>query len=219
VPIAFTAYGDESDPGPYPVPPDAPVEGGDTSDGDRHVIVVDSTNCILYEMYRSFSVDAGQSWEADSGAVFDLNINAERPLGWTSADAAGLPIFPGLARYDEIVGSGELRHAVRFTVSRTQAALIHPARHYASSDTNPNLPPMGLRARMKASYDCSSYSTEAQVVCAGLKKYGMIIADNGSNWYITGAPDSRWNDSALDDLKLITGDAFEVVDTGPIESY
>lgn len=219
VPIVFTAYGDESDPGPYPVPPSAPVEGGPDADGDRHVLVVDAAQCVLYELYRAFPVDGGARWEADSGAVFDLKINDEHPLTHTSADAAGLPIFPGLARYDEIVERGELRHALRFTVQRSQAAIVAPARHYASNSEDPDLPPMGLRVRMKAGYDCSGYSAIAQTVCAGLKRYGMIVADNGSNWYISGAPDPRWDDDALSDLKRIDGNAFEVVDTGPVRTY
>jgi hypothetical protein len=218
VAIIYTAYGDESDPGPFPVPADAPVEGGPNADGDRHVLVVDADTCTLYELYRAFPQSDG-SWEADSGAVFDLSINDEHPFTWTSADAAGLPIFPGLARYDEIVEQGELRHALRFTVSSSRRAIIAPARHYASSNDDASLPPMGLRVRMKADYDCSGYSAEAQVVCDGLKRYGMIVADNGSDWYISGAPDPRWDDDALGDLKDIPGDAFEVVDTGPIETY
>ncbi len=218
VDIEFTAYGDESDPGPYPVPANAPIEGGPDADGDRHVLVVDTDACKLYELYRAFPVSGG-AYEADSGAVYDLRSNADRPLGWTSADAAGLPIFPGLVRYDEVVEQGELRHAVRFTVSRSQAAIVAPARHFASSSTDPNLPPMGLRLRMKASYDCGSFSTEAQVVCRGLKRYGLLLADNGSDWYLSGAPDSRWDDDALSDLKSVTGDAFEVVDTGPVTTY
>jgi hypothetical protein len=218
VTITYTAYGDESDPGPFPVPADAPVEGGPNSDGDRHVLVVDAEACVLYELYRAFP-QADGSWQADSGAEFDLKANDEHPFTWTSADAAGLPIFPGLVRYDEVVEDGELRHAVRFTVSRSRRALIAPARHYASDSDDASLPPMGLRVRMRASYDCGAYSTEAQVVCDGLKRYGMIVADNGSDWYISGAPDSRWNDDALGDLKQIPGDAFEVVDTGPIETY
>jgi len=216
--IRFTAYGDESDSGPYPVPSDAPVEGGPDSDGDRHVIVVDTDACTLYELYRAFP-QGGDAWEADSGAVFDLRTNDQHPFTWTSADAAGLPIFPGLVRYDEVALQGELRHAVRFTVSRSRAALIAPARHYASSNTAVDLPPMGLRLRMKQSYDCTSYSSLARVVCDGLKRYGLLVADNGSDWYLSGAPDPRWDDDALGDLKQIPGDAFEVVDTGPIETY
>ena len=217
VPIRFTAYGDESDEGPYPVPSDAPIEGGPDSDGDRHVLVIETGTCTLYELFRAFPRNGGSSYDADSGAKFDLRSNAQRPLGWTSADAAGLPIFPGLVRYDEIVEQGELRHALRFTVSRSQAARIAPARHFASSNTDANLPPMGLRLRMKQAYDCGSYSAVAQTVCRGLKRYGMILADNGSDWYISGSPDPRWDDDALNDLKRIPGDAFEAVETGPVE--
>ena len=218
VPIVFTAYGDESDPGPYPVPTDAPIEGGASSDGDRHVLVVDTAACRLYELYRAFPRSDG-SWEAASGAVFDLARNDHHPFSWTSADAAGLPIFPGLARYEEVAQQGEVRHALRFTVSRSRRAVVAPARHYASSNDDPALPPMGLRLRMKASYDCGAYSSLAQVLCRGLKRYGMIVADNGSDWYISGAPDGRWDDDALGDLKRVPGDAFEVVHTGPIETY
>lgn len=217
VPIVFTAYGDESDPGPYPVPLDAPIEGGPDSDGDRHVIAVDTSDCTLYELYRAFPRDG--AWHADSGAVFDLTRNDEHPYTFTSADAAGLPIFPGLVRYDEVMLDGELRHAVRFTASRTRRALIAPARHHAGASDDPSLPPMGLRLRMKQSHDCSDYSEPAQVVCAGLKRHGLLLADNGSDWYLSGAPDPRWDDGALGDLKQITGDAFEVVQTGAIETY
>jgi hypothetical protein len=216
-PIEFVAYGDESDPGPYPIPLDAPIEGGPDSDGDRHVIAIEGATCTLYELYRAFPDADG--WQADSGAVFELDENDEHPLSFTSADAAGLPIFPGLARYDEIVIERELRHALRFTVSRSRSALIPPARHYAGSGDDPSLPPMGLRLRMKQSYDCSSYSEPARVICAGLKRYGLLLADNGSDWYISGAPDPRWDDDALGDLKQITGDAFEVVDTGEAQTY
>src|SRR5215207_1320133 len=174
VPVTFTAYGDESDPGPYPVPPDAPVEGGAGGTGDRHVIVIDRDNWRLYELYRAFPAGAG--WSAESGAVFDLNSNALRPAGWTSADAAGLPIFPGLVRYDEAVTAGEIRHALRFTVARTQRAYVHPARHWASTTTDPNAPPMGIRLRLKASFDLSPYTGASRVVLTALKKHGMILA-------------------------------------------
>jgi hypothetical protein len=207
VPITFTDYGDESDPGPYPVPPNAPVEAG----GDRHVLVVSTGNCTLYEMY-----DAeynGDGWDAASGAVFDLTSNALRPEGWTSADAAGLPIFPGLVRYDE-VAAGEINHALRFTVSSTQRAYIHPATHYASDDEDPDLPPMGLRLRLRADYDISENYGMARVVLEALKTYGMIVADNGTSWFISGATDPRWDDDDLNQLKDIPGSAFEVVDTG-----
>jgi hypothetical protein len=217
LPVVFTAYGDESDPGPYPIPLAASVEGGAASDGDRHVIAVDLGDCKLYELYRAFPRDA--EWHADSGAVFDLNTNDEHPFTFTSADAAGLPIFPGLVRYEEVVLGGALRHAVRFTVSRSRRALVAPARHHAGAGDDPSLPPMGLRLRMKQGYDCSAYSEPARVICSGLKRYGMLVADNGSDWYVSGAPDPRWDDDALGDLKQITGDAFEVVETGPIQTY
>jgi hypothetical protein len=207
VPIDFDAYGDESDPGPYPIPLAAPIEDG----SDAHVLAVDRDHCKLYEL---FAASPGtSSWSADSGAVFDLTSNALRPEGWTSADAAGLPIFPGLVRYDE-VASGHIDHALRFTVSKSQKAYLHPATHDASSSTDPNLPPMGLRLRLKASFDTSSFTGQARVVLDALKKYGMIVADNGSNWFISGAQDTRWNDTDLDQLKTVPGSAFEVVNTG-----
>ena len=212
VDINYVAYGDESDVGPFPIPLDALVEGGADGDGDRHVIAVDTEACKLYEIYRGFPQSS--QWDADSGVEYDLSTNEHHPEGCTSADAAGLPIFPGLVRYDEVVEDGVINHALRFTVAQSQQAYVFPARHYASSNTDPDLPPMGLRFRMKADYDCGSYSTEAQVVCAALKKYGMIMADNGSNWYLSGAHDPRWDDDALGDLKQIPGNAFEVVDTG-----
>jgi len=214
VPITFTDYGDESDPGPYPVPADAPVEGGPNSTGDRHVIVVDRDNWKLYELYSAYPSGAG--WKAAGGAVFDLNSNALRPAGWTSADAAGLPIFPGLVRYDEVFGRKEITHALRFTAQRTRRAYVSPARHFASSDTNPNLPPMGMRVRLRASFDTSGFSPAMQVVLRALKKYGMILADNGSNWYVSGAPDPRWSDDELSTLKALKGSDFEVVQMGTI---
>jgi hypothetical protein len=213
IPINFTAYGDESDPGPYPVPLNAPIEGGSTSNGDRHVLAVNTANCHLYEMYRAFPQT--DHWNADSGAVFDLGSNTLRPDYWTSADAAGLPIFPGLVRYAE-VASGAIHHALRVTVVATQRGFIHPATHYASSSTDPNRPPMGLRLRLKAGFDVSGYHGQARVVLDALKRYGMIVADNGSNFFITGAADTRWDDNDLNQLKLVPGSAFEVVDTGPI---
>ncbi len=209
VPINFTDYGDESDPGPYPVPKDAPVEAG----GDAHVLVVDAGNCKLYELYDASS--DGDGWNAGSGAIFDLRSNDLRPEGWTSADAAGLPIFPGLVRYDEVT-AGAIHHALRFTVDETQAAYIHPATHDASDDDNPDLPPMGLRLRLKAGYDISKYTGEARVILEALKTYGMIVADNGTSWFITGATDPRWNDDDLNQLKKVPGTAFEVVQSGTI---
>ncbi len=202
-------YDDESDPGPYPIPSNAPIEGGASSTGDRHVLVVDSTNKKLYELFDAHPQPDG-SWHAGSGAIFDLQTGTTRPAGWTSADAAGLPILPGLARYDE-VAAGEINHALRFTVSQSRRAYVFPARHWASNNTNPNLPPMGMRVRLKASFDISSFGPQTQVILRALKKYGMIVADNGSNWYISGAPDSRWNDNDLNGLKSIAGSNFEVV--------
>jgi hypothetical protein len=219
VPIDFVAYGDESDPGPYPIPPDAPVEGGPGGDGDRHVLVVDHDNCMLYELFRGFPQGGGSSWEADSGAIWDLKINDTRPIGWTSADAAGLPIFPGLVRYDEAVTSGVIPHALRFTVAQSQKGFIAPATHYASNSTNSSRPPMGLRLRMKSSYNCNGYSQVVRVICTALKKYGMIVADNGSDWFVSGTHDSRWDDDALSDIGNIPGDAFQVVSTGSIQTH
>lgn len=216
VPISFTAYGSESDPGPYPVPPDAPVEGGANGTGDRHVIVIDRDNWKLYELYSAYPVSGGASWRAAGGAVFDLNSNQLRPAGWTSADAAGLPIFPGLVRYDEVFEQREITHALRFTAQSTRRAYVYPARHFASSNTNPNLPPMGMRVRLKASFDISHFSPAMQVILKAMKKYGMMLADNGSNWYISGAPDPRWNDEELNTLKAIKGSDFEVVQMGTI---
>jgi len=210
--IIYEAYGDESDPGPFPIPLDAPIEGGPDSDGDRHVIAIDTDACRLYELYHAFPESDG--WHANSGTSWNLRENEHHPEGCTSADAAGLPVFPGLVRYDEVVIAGAILHALRFTVSQTQRAYVFPARHYASSETSSNLPPMGLRVRMKQSYDCSGFSNEAEVVCTAMKRFGMILADNGSNWYVSGAPDPRFDDDALGDLKEVPGDAFEVVDTG-----
>jgi len=211
--VQYTAYGDESDPGPFPIPPNAPVEGGATSDGDRHVIVVQQGSCRLYELYRAFW--RGDHWDADSGVEWNLGSNALRTVGWTSADAAGLPILPGLVRYDE-VAAGRIDHALRFTVSRTQLGFVLPATHFASSSTDAALPPMGLRFRLKASYDLSHVTGQSRVILDALKRYGMIVADNGSSWFITGAADPRWNDDDLRQLKSVPGSAFEVVDTGPI---
>jgi hypothetical protein len=211
VPINFTAFGSQSDKGPYPVPADAAVEGGPGGTGDRHVLVIDRDNWKLYEMYRAFPVNNGTSWNCDSGAVFDLNSNALRPAGWTSADAAGLPIFPGLVRYDEVFEQQEIRHAIRFTASITRRAYVAPARHWASTNTSVDRPPMGMRVRLKASVDISGYSPAMQVILRAMKKYGLILADNGSNWFISGAPDPRWNDNELNTLKQIKGANFEVI--------
>jgi len=212
VPVSFY-YADESDPGPYPIPPDAPIEGGTVSDGDRHVLVIDLDNRRLYELFEARPRDDG-GWDAGSGAIFDLTSNVLRPAGWTSADAAGLPIFPGLVRYDEVVGRGEITHALRFTVSRTQRACISPARHFASDSTASDLPPMGLRVRLRADYDISPFSPNVQVILRALKRYGMFVADNGADWYISGAPDPRWSDEELHELHSVQGRDFEVVYTG-----
>ncbi|MCA9374149.1 S-layer homology domain-containing protein [Candidatus Peregrinibacteria bacterium] len=206
-------YGDESDlPAEgYPIPADAPVEGG----SDKHVLVIDTDNCMLYETWDSTYV--GPGWSVGSAAIFDLMSNALRPDGWTSADAAGLPVFAGLIRYNE-AEAGEINHAIRFTASHTQKAYIHPATHFASSSTDPNLPPMGLRLRLKADFDTSGYTGHAKVILEALKKYGMILADNGSDWYITGASDPRWDDDDLGQLKSVPGSAFEVVYTGELHT-
>jgi hypothetical protein len=211
VPIRFTAYGDESDKGPYPVPLGAPVEGG----SDRHVIVLQRGTCKLYELFGAQR--AGDGWDAASGARFDLKTGRLRPQGWTSADAAGLPIFPGLVRADEVVGRHAITHALRVTVPRTQKGYISPARHAASSVTDPDLPPMGLRLRLKASFDTTPFHGQALVILTALKRYGMIVADNGSGWYVTGAPDRRWNDDNLHTLGGVPGSAFEAVQTGPVQ--
>lgn len=214
VPIHFTEYGEESNPGPYPVPPGAPVEGAG-EEGDRHVLVLQTGACKLYELYNARR--SGGGWDAGSGAVFNLRSNALRPEGWTSADAAGLPIFPLLARYPE-VRVGRIDHALRVTVQRTQRGYIHPATHFASSNSDPALPPMGLRLRLKASFSLAGYHGQALVILRALKRYGLIVADNGSSWYITGAPSPNWNDEDLDQLKRVPGSAFEAVRTGAIHS-
>ena len=204
-------YSDESDPGPYPLPLDAAIEGGSQSTGDRHVLVLDRDNCILYETWSTYPQPDG-SWRAGSGAIFNLRSNGLRHQGWTSADAAGLPILPGLARYDE-VASGEIRHALRFTAPQTKQEFLWPARHYASSLTASNYPPMGQRFRLNANFDISHFSAEVQVILRALKKYGMILADNGSSWYISGAPDPRWNNDILvNELKQVIGSNFEAVE-------
>ena len=211
--IHYTAYGDKSDPGPFPIPPNAPVEGGANSDGDRHVLVLQQGTCHLYELGRAFW--RGTRWDADVGVNWDLHSNKLRPLHWTSADAAGLPVLPGLVRYDE-VAAGHIDHAVRFTAPKTQKGFIFPATHYASSSTSASLPPMGLRLRLKASFSLTPYHGQALVILKALKTYGMLLADNGSSWYITGAADKRWNDNDLNQLKKVAGSAFEAVDTGPV---
>jgi hypothetical protein len=213
--INFTAFGEESDPGPMPIPATAPIEGyPNPGDGDRHVLVLDNDNCWLYELYNS-SVNGDGSWNADSAAVWDLLADQRRPYTWTSADAAGLPIFPGLARYDE-AASGQISHALRFTLQSSQAAFTPPASHWAANSSNQFAAPMGMRMRLKASFDISGFSAMNQVILTALKKYGMIMADNGSNMYISGAPDDRWSNDDLHNLGSITASDFEVVQMNPI---
>ncbi len=214
VPVSFD-YAGESDPGPYPIPANAPIEGGAQSSGDRHVLVVDSGTCKLYEMYDSYPQQNG-SWHAGSGAVWSLNSDALRPATWTSADAAGLPILPGLVSYDDIA-AGAITHALRFTVNSTQNTFLWPARHQASSSSDPNLPPMGLRLRLKASVDISSFSRTNQIILTALKHYGMFVADNGSSWYISGTSDNRWNNDDLHALTSIPGSDFEAVDESALQ--
>ena len=210
VPIIYTAYGSESDAGPFPIPPNAPIEGGPSGSGDRHVVVLDRSACMLYELFNAFPNSNG-SWSASSGASYDLLSNALRPDGWTSADAAGLPILPGLVAYDE-VASGEIRHAIRFTAPTTRRAYVWPARHFASSTNDADYPPMGQRFRLKSDWDISGYSADVQVILKAFKTYGIILADNGSPWYISGAPDGRWDNDALHEWDDIPGSAFEAVD-------
>ena len=215
VPIKFDEFGEESNPGPYPIPANAPVEGAG-EEGDRHVLVLQTGSCKLYELYGAQRSGAG--WEAGSGAVFNLRSNALRPEGWTSADAAGLPIFPLLVRYPE-VHAGRIDHALRVTVPNTQSGYIHPATHYASSSSDTSLPPMGLRLRLKASYPLAGFDGESLIILRALKRYGLIVADNGSPWYITGAPNPHWNDANLEQIKRVPGSAFEAVYSGPIRHH
>ena len=215
VKINYTAYGSESDPGPMPVPANAPIEGyPHPGNGDRHVLVLDRDNCWLYELYSSYPQKSG-SWRAASGAVWDLLNDEQRPYTWTSADAAGLPVFAGLARYDE-VASGAIQHALRFTLQNSETAFTPPASHWAGNSTNQYAAPMGMRMRLKASYDISGFPPQAQVVLAALKKYGMIMADNGSSMYISGDPDNRWNNNDLGALKTVPASAFEVLLISPL---
>jgi hypothetical protein len=211
-PVSFD-YADESDRVRYPIPPSVHIEGGRASDGDRHALLLDRDTCRLYELYALYP--RGGRWHAGSGAVWNLRSNALRPAGWTSADAAGLPIFPGLARYDE-VARGVIDHALRFTAQRTRRAYVYPARHYASSSDDPSLPPMGLRVRLKADVDISGFPRQARIVLQALKTYGMILADNGSSWYVSGSPSPQWSNDDLHTLGRITGADFEVVDTSSL---
>jgi hypothetical protein len=207
-PVSFQ-YASESDPGPYPFGAETPIEGGSASTGDRHALMVDPATCTLYELYDAHYAAGGST--AGSGAIWNLNSNALRPSGWTSADAAGLPILPGLLRYDE-VASGSVTHAIRMTAQSTDTAFVWPARHEAGTASDPNLPPMGARFRLKAGFDMSGYSAQAQVVLRAMQHYGLILADNGSNWYFGGAADPGWPIALVDELKQVPASAFEAVD-------
>lgn len=213
VPVRFD-YADESDPGPYPIPPRAKIEGGPNADGDRHVIVVDRTSCKLYELFDAHPRDAGRSWRAGSGATWDLRSNRLRTKGWTSADAAGLPILPGLARYEE-VAQGAIRHALRFTAPRTRTSFVWPARHHAGSSSDRALPPMGLRVRLKRSTSLRGLPRQARIIATAMKRYGLMLADNGSPWYVSGAPHPRWDNDQLHALDRLRGRDFEVVTVRP----
>jgi hypothetical protein len=217
VPVTFY-YSSQSNPGPYPIPPNAQIEGGKNATGDRHVLVLQEGKCTLFEMWDAYPRDGGRRWQAGSGAIFHLDTNKLRPNGWTSADAAGLPILPALVKCAE-VKAGTIDHALRVSFDDTQQGYIHPATHYASDSQAPSLPPMGLRLRMKASYDISHITGQARVIAIAMKKYGMFVADNGSNWYFQGEggkASSCWNDNDLDQLKNVPGSAFEAVKTGRI---
>jgi len=207
-------YADESDKGPYPIPRGVAIEGGRSADGDRHALIVDRDRCRLYELFALYTTPGG-GWRAGSGATWDLRSNRLRPAGWTSADAAGLPILPGLARYEE-VARGRIDHALRFTASRTRRAYVWPARHFASDQTDPDLPPMGLRVRLKRTYPIAGFPPQARVVLRSLKEYGMILADNGSDWYVSGAPHPKWSNDQLHALHRVPGSAFEVVDASSL---
>jgi hypothetical protein len=221
IPITYTGgapkvavrfeYADESDPGPYPVPGDAAVEGGPNADGDRHVLVVDTAACRLYELFSARPKGDG-SWDAGSGAVYDLRSDKLRPAGWTSADAAGLPVAPGLVRYEE-VAAGRIDHAIRVTVPKSRRAFLWPARHAASTSTDATLPPMGLRLRLKSTVDITGLPQQAKVIAQAMKTHGVMVADNGSAWFISGAPDNRWNNDALRAIGRLHGGDFEAVDT------
>jgi hypothetical protein len=213
-PVHFD-YAGESDKGPYPIPKNVPIEGGNQSSGDRHAIIVDRDRCRLYELFDLHPPSGGHGWRAGSGAIWSLKSNHVRHAGWTSADAAGLPILPGLARYEEL-GHGGINHALRFTVNQTRHAFVYPARHQASDLTNPHLPAMGQRLRLRAGFDISHFPKQARAVLAALKRYGMIVADNGSDWFISGAPSSHWSNDALHTLGQVHGSEFEVVDTSSL---
>ena len=212
--VNFTAYGDESDPGPMPIPSDAPIEGDPNPSGDGHVLVIDQNQCWIYELYQG-SPAGGGGWNAASAAVWDMLSNEQRPYEWTSADAAGLPIFPGLLRYDE-VAAGSIKHAIRFTLQHSKAAFTPPASHWAANSSDPNAAPMGMRMRLKSSFSISGFSSQNQVILQALKKYGVIMADNGSSMYLSGAPDDRWNNDDLHNLSSLKASDFEVVQMGTV---
>jgi hypothetical protein len=217
VPLQFEVA-DESDPGPYPVPPNAPIEGGPKSQDDRHVIVLDRDSWVLYELFNATPLGK-DGWKAGSGAIWDLTKNQIRPAGWTSADAAGLPILPGLVRTDEVLDKKAIEHALRFTLAKTRRAYIPPASHWASDANDENLAPMGMRVRLKADFNLSGFSPEATVILQALKKYGMILADNGSNFFISGTNDKRWDADAVGQLRRVTAKDLEVIDmTGMVIS-
>ncbi len=216
VKVDFTDYPADSDPGPYPIPANAPVEGGLKSDGDRHVLVLNRDTMKLYEMWRAFPSDDGKPFKAACGAVWDLKTGATRQAGWTSADAAGLPIFPGLVRYDEVVEQKEIRHALRFTIVHSRRGYVPPATHFASKSNDAKLPPMGMRVRLKADVDISKYPASTQVILKCMKTYGMIVADNGGDWFVSGSPDEKWDEDELLALGKIHGRDFEVVKMGQI---
>jgi hypothetical protein len=214
VTINFTAYGDESDPGPMPIPPNAPIEGDPNPSGDMHVLVIDQNQCWIYELYNG-SPAGGGAWNAGSAAVWDMLSNEQRPYTWTSADAAGLPIFPGLLRYDE-VAAGSIKHAIRFTLQHSRAAFTPPASHWAANSSDPNAAPMGMRMRLKSSFDVSGFSQKNQVILQALKKFGVIMADNGSSMYLSGAPDDRWDNNDLHNLSSLHASDFEVIQMTPV---
>ena len=217
IPVNLGAYASESDPGPMPIPANALIEGyPHPGSGDQHVLVLDKDGCWLYELYNSTLQKSGD-WKADSTAIWDMTANAMRPFGWTSADAAGLPVFPGLLRYDE-VASGAINHALRFTVPTTREAFVAPASHWASSNTSLSAPPMGTRLRLKSSFNISGFSAANQVILKALQKYGLILADNGSGIYISGAPDSRWNNDDLHNLGKLNASDFDVVLLGNVST-
>ncbi len=210
-------YAGESDRDPYPIPRDVRIEGGRRSDGDRHAIIVDRSACKLYELFALYPRDGKPRWRAGSGAIWDLRSNKLRPRGWTSADAAGLPILPGLVRWSE-VKRGEIDHALRFTVERTRRAFVYPARHFASDLRSRALPPMGLRLRLRADFPVQRFPRQARVVLVALKRYGMIVADNGSSWYVQGEPNANWDNDALHELHRVKGSDFRVVDTSGLRN-